>query len=83
MPESVTQGLIVRLAVKQGPNEKAIELLEAALADARSGKLKGFAIATTLNDGCSSSAFSTGGNSILLLGAIERMRHRVITWDAE
>ena len=51
-------------------NKSAIEILEDALASAKSGEIASVAIASVLNDGSGRNHISTSENRIALLGSV-------------
>lgn len=60
------------------PDANVVERLEEVLALARSGEVSMVAIATVERDGGSGWSFSELSNASTMLGAIERMKARII-----
>lgn len=58
-------------------NESVIELLEDLLERAKAGEFTGMAVAATIKDGQTMSAFSNMANIAPLIGAIVRMQMRI------
>lgn len=58
-------------------NRTAVEVLEEALAAARSGDVVSVAIATVTSDASSVTYQSTAPNAITLLGGVTRLQHQI------
>jgi len=70
--------------VKTEPNEDVIEVLERALALAKSGELLSVAYAAELKDGAIQTAVpGTFSNAFTMLGAIERLKLRFYNLHCE
>jgi hypothetical protein len=73
----------VRLVPKsQTHSEGCVKTLENMLEIARKGEIVGVAIAATDREGYTHTSYEPGENMATLLGALERLRHRLLThWE--
>lgn len=71
-------GDVVRLVTPTDEtNEETIDILERALKDAREGKIIEVALACVMCDRNVETGRTSSNNSILMLGAIYRLAHRL------
>lgn len=70
---------VARLVPKpQGHKDGVVKTLKNFLEIAERGELLGIAIAAVDNEGCTRTAFEPGDNLATMIGANERLKHRLL-----
>lgn len=63
------------------PGEGVVEYLEVLLERARAGEISAIAAATVYRDGSTGSGYSVLPNTSTMLGAIERLKYKILDGD--